>query len=281
MSDVKIEELPWNFEAFRSFLSYDVVQQAASVLCLFEDKNLFSSPKNLFDFQRKIKERTGQEWIPKRNVSEEILFNVEGNIFRNKARVFTSLYLIDPSSLKEQSVLRISSFCKALGYGYISEQDFYRAIVSRFEYPHPAYDTNWKSWSRMGLSLKPFIFILQILAHLFQLEKTQAYLKASEFAFFAHPSPYHEKAEEIAKAILASRQNGKGLSHSRTDKVDRKISDLFGFLCISGFCFYDRNNVNLNLLGVHPKEKTHFFESRLGVSTLKDLLTMIESSIRE
>lgn len=271
--------LPWNFEAFRRFLAYEVMQKAASVLCLFEGKMILSSFRELEEFQETLHSRTGLEWIPQRNISEDINFNVEGNIFRNKARVFTSFYLIDPGSLEGESPLVITDFCKALGSGFVSKDEFYKLVLSRYGYPHPAYNDNWDAWTAVCLSLKPFVFTLEILSYLHELDKTQSYLGITEFAEFAHPNPIHGKEKEIAKEIISHRKKGGEIKRERSDRVERKIADLYGFLCISGFCFYKNDNIALNLLGVHPEEKAHFYERRAPIDTFANLREFLRKAL--
>jgi len=91
---IDYSKLPWNFEAFRSFISFEVLQQAASVLCLYDKQYFFENNYILEKFEEDLSKRTGVEWLPKRNIDSDILFNTEGNLFRNKARVFSSFYLI-------------------------------------------------------------------------------------------------------------------------------------------------------------------------------------------
>lgn len=268
--DINLSNLPWNFEAFRNFINYQALQKTASVLCLYDKKEIFKSKRLLLEFQGMLNERTGLEWIPNRNISEDILFNVEGNVFRNKARVLTSFFLLDSSKLKTND-FHVTNFCKALGYGYIDEHTFYNYIICNFSYPHEAYEENSKSWKIANISLKPLIFILQILLHLYKHERNQAFLTVNEFAYYAHSTPYHEEVDSIAKAIITGRQNNNQPKRTRSDKVDRKINDIFGFLCMSGYTYYDKNTIALNMIDVHPKEKVYFYEKRGDTNLITNL----------
>ncbi|EKE05489.1 MAG: hypothetical protein ACD_19C00264G0005 [uncultured bacterium] len=274
-------DLPWNFEAFRSFINFEVIQQASSVLCSFEGKELFNSRRLVEEFQNLLTKRTGIDWIPDRNVSEDILFNVEGNVFRNKARVFTSFYLVDPECLKNREPLVLTPFCRALGYGYIGKFEFYKTIIARFSYPHPAYDENWKAWIGANIRLKPFIFILQILLSLHLKGHDNAYISINEFANFAHSNPLHSEIENIVKEILKQRSSGENIKRERSDKIERKIGDLFGFLCISGYTFYKKNDICLNMIDIHPKEKTYFFEKREGFDKYNSINKLITDTLEE
>ena len=204
MSQATVGSLPWNFEAFRRYLAYDIVQQAAASLLRFDGEHLFSDPALMNEFTELLTKRTGMPWLPNRTASEGVLFNIEGSVFRNKARVFTSLYLCDPQSLTSGTPLAMTQFGRAVGLGYVTQSEFYRELLCRFEYPHPAYQDNWDAWSAAGISLKPFIFILDILANIYAVDRLGE-ASTGELATYAHSTPYHAKAKEVANAILASR----------------------------------------------------------------------------
>lgn len=272
-------ELPWNFEAFRKFIDYTTLQNAASVICLFETRDILSSPKDLEEFERAMNKRTGLEWSPERLISKDISFNVEGNLFRNKARVLTSLYLVDPITLRDKNKVIATPFCKALGAGYINRKRFYEEIFRRFTYPHPAYDENWQAWTNKGITLKPLIFILDILVNLAESNIDQAYLTVAEFAEFGHSNPIQGKAKEIANAIITNRSSGQKIMRQRSDKIERKIGDIFGFMCMSQFCYYDKNSIHLNLISEHVDEKVHFLLRRGEIDVLKQIKSYINVSL--
>lgn len=225
-----------------------------------------------------MNERTGLEWSPERLVSDDVQFNVEGNLFRNKARVLSSMFLIDPIAFKNGEV-KPTEFCKALAAGYIDEGQFYKEIIRRFQYPHPAYDENWQAWKAAGITLKPLLFILDILVCLAESDPGQAYFSVSEFAEFCHSRPIQDKAREIADAILQHRQSGGRIQRQRSDKVERKIGDIFGFLCMSQFCYYDKNSIRLNLVGNNPEEKVNFFQKRGDYDMLRSIREFINQSL--
>ncbi len=268
--------LPWNFEAFRNFISFEVLQQAASVLCLNDGQDFFDNSYVLQKFEEDLSLRTGVEWLPKRNIDSDILFNTEGNLFRNKARVFSSFYLIDLESLIDKSQLSITPFCRALGIGKISKRQFYDEIVTRFSYPHPAYEDNWDKWRELNVSIKPFLFMLDILVKLYECSSSDAYFTVSEFASYAHPNPFYSETNSIAKSIIASRNSETKISRKRSDEVDRKIGDICGFLCMTGYTYYQGNKIYLNLIDVHPVEKVYFFEKRGEINTKVQIQTLIE-----
>jgi len=268
-------ELPWNFEAFRRFIDYKTLQKAASVLCLFDGRKVIGSPRDLEEFQTTLDSRTGLEWLPDRNVSDDILFNVEGNVFRNKARVFSSFFLLNPKLMESTGCIVTTKFGKALGWGFIPEQEFYNTIVMKFQYPHPVYDENWSAWNDANVKLKPFLFILQILYKLHQIDKNHDWVSVKEFAEFAHSNPFHEKAGEIAQNIYNSRINEQVISRERTDRIERKIGDIFGFLCMTGLCYYIDSNIKLNLVKKSNQENVYFYEKRNQESRLEEINSLI------
>jgi hypothetical protein len=272
--------LPWNFEAFRKFITFRAAQNASNVISLFDGQSLTSDTKALREFQTMLSERSGLIWEPIRQNSEDVVFNNEGNVFRNKARVLSSLFLINPFTLKNEGVLEATTFSKRLSSGKINEKQFFEFIFTNYEYPHPAYDENWTEWNAVNLRLKPFIFILQILIELFELEKGQEFLTVDEFARFAHRNPFHSKVKVISQEIRSSRNIESALPNRiRSDKVDRKINDIFGFLCISGICYFDGSKIRLNLITKHPDEETFFYLSRNGVNVIENLNKIIERGI--
>lgn len=272
--------LPWNFEAFRKFITFRAAQNASNVISLFDGQSITTDTKALREFQTMLSERSGLIWEPIRQNSEDVIFNNEGNVFRNKARVLSSLFLINPFTLKNRGVLESTTFSKRLSSGKINEKQFYEFIITNYEYPHPAYDENWAEWNAVDIHLKPFIFILQILIELFELEKGQEFLTVEEFARFAHNTPFHSKVKEISQEIYSSRKAELTLpTRVRSDKIDRKINDIFGFLCISGLCYFDGSKIRLNLITRHPEEETFFYLSRNGVNVLENLYKIIERGI--
>ena len=273
-------ELPWNFEAFRKFIDYKTLQNAAAVIVLFENKEILKSPKELDAFENLLNKRTGLEWSPERKVSEDIQFNMEGTLFRNKARVLTSFYLIDPIKLRNNEIVP-TQFCKALGAGYISEGQFYREIFSRFTYPHPAYDENWDAWTAKGITLKPLIFILDILEFLAEHGLEQAYLTVTEFAEFGHTNPFQDQTGKIASSIVSFRKSDQRIKRKRSDKIERKIGDIFGFMCMSEFCYYDKNSIRLNLLSRHPEENVQFYQKRGDVNMLESTKEFINQNLNK
>jgi hypothetical protein len=270
-------ELPWNFEAFRRFLTFEVIQNAAGVIALFDGTDI-TDEKKLMAFQRMLNERTGMTWEPARQNSEDVLYSSEGSVFRNKARVLSSIYILNPFELK-RGVIQATDFTHMLASGVMSEESFYDFIVQRYKYPHPAYDDNWAQWTAIGIEIKPFIFILQILYALYRRDSLQGYLTVNEFARFAHSNPDHNQVEDITSRILEYRENPSGYdSRTRSDKIDRKINDVFGFMCMTKYVYYHGSNIVLNLVRKHTDENVYFYGTRKGA---KSVLDEIEETIEK
>jgi hypothetical protein len=276
MTKNNYSNLPWKFEAFRKYITFEVLQQAAACLLKYDGRPLFTDTALMNEFTSHLVSRTGLPWLPERDTSTGVNFNLEGTVFRNKARIFSSFYIFDHSSLIERDELRVTNFGKALGQGYINRREFYNEIILRFEYPHPAYEEDWVLWDDAKVNLKPFIFILEILAAIY-LEDGVGEVTVAELAEFAHPSPFQALAPKIASQILSSRKTKVESIHKRSDAVDRKISDLLGFLCISGMTFYNGSSVRLNLLTRHLDDKTYFWDKRNSQSKYEEILKLINN----
>lgn len=280
--------LPWNFEAFRRYINYETMQQTAAVISLYEGEDLETYNPKMEEMLEELKLRTGRSWLPERSpYLENIEFNPEGNFYRNKGRLLTSLYIIYPKQLLDKSIIKLTPFGIALGNGHISKKEYYEFILTRYLYPHPAYDDNWQQWNSQNKRLKPFIFILQILVGLYKTGRKSGFVTSAELAMLAYPSSDHHSTtiRSICEKILSERDHPSA-SREYSDQVDRKINDMLGFLCISGFTFYDGSKIRLNLLGVHPGECTHFWEKRsprgdIEANRLRYIENLILDSLRE
>jgi hypothetical protein len=274
------EKLPWNFEAFRKFITYEALQQAASTLTLFEGVNYTIESEKNNELSKRLGVRTDLEWVPDRKVSEAINYDIEGSLFRNKARVLTSLYILDPLALQMHSTIKVTPFGKALGSGLISKNEFYKEIIFRFEYPHPAYEDNWTKWTEAGKSLFPLLFIIEVLIELIKSGEENNYLEIAELATYGFLNAANGEVKKAAKNILMARSDGLADAAPRTDDVNRKIGDMFGFLCISGFCFYKKRGICLNLLGVSTDDGCHYWLKRGPDSVIENWCEEIKKRFR-
>jgi hypothetical protein len=252
----------WRFEAFRRYIVYERIQQAASVLNLYKGERITSANPKIDEMQELLQKRTGEPWKPDRESTEDIRVDIEGTFYRNKGRLLTSLLILKPKQLQEgEPTIQLTEFGKAVARGEIARDEFNREIVQRYQFPHPAYDKNWEEWTKVDRILKPFVYILQILVKLYKKDRGLATIETDDLAKYAYPKSNHQAVGEIADQI----EEGGSYSDSLNDpskSVTRKINDSLGFLCVSGYTYYDGRDVGLNLMGVHPEEGTYFWEKR-------------------
>jgi hypothetical protein len=270
--------LPWRIEAFREYLTFESLQAAASVLSLYEGELFTIRNPRILEMQNLLAQRTNKDaWIPKRSGSEDIVWNLEGDVTRNKGRVFTSMLILYPKELKGGKVA-LTEFGKALGRGVINKDQYYDFIITRFKYPHPAWSDNWSAWTNSGKQLFPFIYVLETLVELYKRSPDHAYLKTEEVADYLHPDPDHSKVGYFAQAIITARHDGIAPITPRSDDIHRKISDVLGFLCLTRYCYFDGNIVRLNLFDIHVDEKSNYWAKRNGENKLQKIEELISSN---
>merc|ERR1712137_1387304 len=247
------------FEAFREYVIYEVIQPAASVLNLFEGEFISEANPRIKRLEKLLEERTAKcSWKPNRSGTEDLLWNPEGDFTRNKERLFTSLLIMYPKEMTN-GTLRLTQFGRALGEGKISQDNYYRFIITNFRFPHPAYEDDWTKWKEAGIELFPMVFILQVLIELLERGIEHCFLSVREIEFILVPNPDHKNIAYITDSIIQSRtQNSLKNSKPSGDKLTRKINDPLGFLSISGYLIYmPDGNISLNLVSKHSQEKTH------------------------
>jgi len=267
--------LPWRIEAFREYLTYESLQPAASVLSLYEGELFTIRNPRILEMQNLLEERTKKDaWIPKRSGSEDIDWNVEGDVTRNKGRVFTSMLILYPKEWKEGRVA-LTEFGKALGRGVVSKAQYYDFIFTRFKYPHPAWSDNWSAWTSAEKFLYPFVYLLEALVELHRHSPASAYLNTEEVADYLHPDPDHGKVTAFAQSIIDARENNVGKITPRSDNIHRKISDILGFMCLTQYCYFDGGVVRLNLFDIHGDEKSNYWEKRNGQNKLQAIQELI------
>lgn len=277
MSSTNEKRLPWRIEAFREYLTFETLQQAAAVLTVYDGEIFDIRNPRIIEMQNLLIERTSKNsWIPNRKGSQDINWNVEGDVTRNKGRVFTSMLILRPKEWTDGTV-SLTSFGRALGAGQITRGEYYDFILTRFKYPHPAWDDNWDAWKNSDRELYPFIYILQTLLALYKIGHDQAYLSTEEVADYLHPNPNHDAVAEYAKNIVNARQNSTPSITKRSDSIHRKISDILGFLCLTKYCYFVANNVYLNLMDLHQKERSNFLGKRKGQDKLKKIVQLTQS----
>lgn len=272
--------LPWHFEAFREYISYQTLLSASAVLRQFEGEEISSSNPRIQQMHRLLALHTNKSsWIPNRSGSADVDWNLEGDVYRNKGRLLSSLLILEPKDASDPPRVRLLPFGRALARGEISERGFYDFIITRFCYPHPAWDDNWKAWTRAGRTLHPFAYLLQALIALDAIGPDAAFLTTDEAARYLYPASDHAQVKTLVKGIYDNRSISTASPRSRSDDVDRKITDIFGFLCLSGYCYYKPRGgaIGLNLRDRHTQELTMFERSRLHQDRLQEIMNLVKS----
>lgn len=259
--------MEWQFEHFKTFTPYEIMQQAAASLLIFEGQNTDGSNPKMTNLINELSVNTGHpSWMPARDTGN-IRVNKEGSVFRNKARLFSSFYIcVPPNLLKSEGIpkeVMLTDFGRALGSGKINKEKFYTYIVKKFEYPHLSF-SDYQDWVDLGVRIRPLILIIKTLVMLFEKHGlAHSYLTSTEI--YKHLQPLmDEDSTEAVKDIIDYRK--KVLDNLPTDTV-RKINEMLSFLSIAGYLVVDstdRNNIKywLNLVSRHPNEKTLYFLER-------------------
>jgi len=273
------ETLKWNFEAFRQFLSFEVMQQAAASVMPFDGFNYRDDIATTRKFERYIALRTGLDWAPKREAPEGIFFDTEGSLFRNKARVFTSMGILDALALQSERAAKLTKFGRELGSGLVSSSEYYKFQIETFEYPHAAYPESGKFWESENKSVKPLKFIIELLAELAEHSLAENRLSTREFLIVSNEDAQKFNAKESAQLVLRTRSiAGKNTEAQFTIESKRNATDILGFLCMTGFALFNQGgDVSLNLLRKSKKDKTYFyFKSRDGENALNEIRKELE-----
>lgn len=277
MSSVGNPDLKWNFEAFRQYLSFEVLQQAASALLVFDGFNYRDDISETKSFENLLKARTGLEWSPKREAPEGVLFDPEGSVFRNKARVLTSMLILDPVLLQNQKIVKLTEFGRLLGGGRVSKSDFYEFELKNFEYPHPAYPDGAAGWISHRAKVKPFLYLVEVLIGLVDQGVAENRLTSKEFLEFLMPNSPDFRVETAVSAILKSREAPGDFRTSFPPDDMRNASDILGFLCMTGFTYFlSPGEIALNLISVSEKDKTYYYmKSRDGDFAIEAVKTKL------
>ena len=267
-------DLPhWNFEAFRNFIGFAPIQQACTSLLVHDGISLENADIQLRHLNHLLLARTGHEWTPDRNPGGNVTWETEGSLFRNKKRIFTSFYLIDAEKYETESRLILTPFGRAIAEGLVSEVDFYKSIIQKFEFPHPAYEDNWNWWRQEERELRPLVFILSILKHLCIMSSQIETVSTREIAHFGGPSPSTHEAESVALRIKQSRDLGETFEHKFLDSHDRKINDMIAFLAMSPWAANKAKGLTLNPIRRNQENSTFSWLSLAALTKEIDELT--------
>lgn len=271
-----MKRLPWKIEAFREYLTYEVLQPAASVLQIFEGEEFAIKNPKILRMQSMIESRTNKAaWVPRRTGSEKIKWNTEGDLTRNKGRLLTSMLILHPKEWVENRI-QLTPFGHALADGKISSDQFYDFILTHFRYPHPVWKDNWEAWTNEGKQLYPFLYLLEALVALYKVSPEHAHLSTDEIADYLHVKPDHDQVTSHVESIVEAREKESPSITPRQDAIHRKISDIMGFLCLTRYCYYSGNRIQLNLLDRHETEKVNFYISRKGQDKLEEIKALLD-----
>ena len=277
--------IEWQFEHFKTFTSYEVMQQAAASLWLYEGENTDGTNTKMGRLTDELTVNTGHPaWMPDRD-SGNLTINTEGSVFRNKARLFSAFYIcVPPDLLKNEGhekQVMLTDFGHALAKGEVSEQQFYEYIIKKFRYPHWAY-SDYEEWVKSGTIIRPLLLIIKALVTLFETEgRNEAYITSYEVYKFLQPLKNEECINAVSK-IIKSRADGQ--QEKISGDTLRKINEMLAFLAIAGYVYIDSTNGNdrywLNLVMRHPKEKTLFYLKRsaggAGTGTRKTSVNILD-----
>lgn len=271
-------ELPWRIEAFREYLSYEVLQPAASVLATFEGEVISSKNPNILKMQKLLELRTSKyTWLPNRSGSKDINWNLEGDVTRNKGRLLTSMLILYPKEMCDDKI-KLTEFGAALSKGLVSKKEFYDYLIKNFQYPHPAWKENWQEWKSSGKVLLPFVYLLEALLLLHQVSPEQAYLTSSEIASHLYKDASHDDIKSKVEDICQERMIKDKKNIARDEKISRKFTDLLGFLCLTRYCHYDGNDIALTTVAKHDEELVHFSVKRKGQNVVAELKVLISDA---
>lgn len=278
--------IEWQFEHFKTFTPYEIMQQAAAALSLYEGENTDGANPKMGKLTDELTINTGHPaWMPDRD-NGNLRVNTEGSVFRNKARLFSAFYIcVPPDLLKNEGYgkqVMLTDFGHSLARGEISESEFYEYIVKKFQYPHLAY-SDYEEWVNSGSTIRPLLLIIKSLVKIFEnAGRNAAYITSFEVYKYLQPLT-DENCDKAVEEILDARV--KGISDSVTGDTIRIINEMLAFLAIAGYVYIDSTEPGadrywLNLIMKHPKEKTLFYLCRsaggAGTGTKKTSVNVLD-----
>jgi hypothetical protein len=261
------------------------MQQAAAVLLQYEGEKTDGVNPKMGRLIDELVINTGHPaWQPERDTGN-LSYNSEGSVFRNKARLFSTFYICVPPDLLEangmEKRIMLTGFGRALALGEVDEEEYYRYIITKFQYPHLAY-SNYESWKETGIVIRPLLCIIKTMVLLFEKAGvSNAYLTISEILQYLQQLT-SEDCNTVADMIISSRTSDSEPSEQSGDP--RKIREMLAFLAIAGYIYIDssergEDKYRLNLIMRHPKENTLFYLQRTaggaGTGTRKTKVNII------
>lgn len=277
--------IEWQFEHFKTFTPYQIMQQAAAILLSFEGESTDGVNPKMRRLINELTINTGHPaWMPERD-NGNLQYNSEGSVFRNKARLFSMFYIcVPPDLLKSnghEKQIMMTPFGRALATGKIKEEEYYKFIIKKFKYPHPAY-SDYEQWKESGAEIRPLLLIIKTLVMLFEKNgEENAYLTPTEICLYLQKLTSEDCTDAVKEIVEARKSSPKVLPSESV----RKISEMLAFLSIAGYVYINgtiekEDRYYLNLISRHPKEKSLFYLQRTaggaGTGTSKLKANIIE-----
>jgi hypothetical protein len=226
-------ELTWNIEAFRPYMAFECMQQAASAILLFDGVNYSDNPEALTAIEQSLQNRTGMQWLPERELPIGVNFNAEGNFMRNKGRILTSLGIIHTEEARQNKTLSLTPWGKSLALGLKTKEDYYLHQIKSFGYPHLAYPESARTWNDKNISVKPFLYLLELLVLGSECKPKALMITIEEIAGIAMAEKANYAARDAVADIEEHRTLNLALPPISSNKR-RNANDLIGFLQLSG-----------------------------------------------
>lgn len=274
-----VESPQWKFEAFGAFLNYEILAKTSIVLERYDGIDVTDKPILIREIEYQLEKETRKIWTPERKTFAH-LNSIQGeNFLRNKRRLLTSMYIIYPKGEKGD-IIKLTEFSRALAQGRITRKEFYNYIIKNYSYPHPAYEEDTSDWKIINTTLHPMRLILGTLVNYYLKYNASIRLTAYDiYDVFIKESKFVITKETLNRLHeIKSKNITINVEKEKKDKYIRKINDIFRFLAMSGYVYYNKDGIELNLIDIHPEEKTWFSDSREGFSALTKFKSLLEIS---
>jgi hypothetical protein len=107
----------------------------------------------------------------------------ERNIVRNSGQYWKALFLCKDT----RGIIELTDFGRDVARGNITKSEFAARIIRTFELPNRNIEDNPSDWDNVGLKIKPFELISNILVSLRNVDQQQAYITSNELADIVIP----------------------------------------------------------------------------------------------
>jgi len=162
----------------------------------------------------------------------------ERNLFRNSDRYWKAVGLLESDSRN----IKLTPLGNALAEGRITQREFAITVIKTLTLPNKNIETDTSEWERIGLKIKPFELILNIIASLLaNFGETAAYITPFELQKIIIPLAGNQvPVEDYLKTIIDFRNGELDISQfpdCAPRSNDRRMSrEFLLFLSHYGFC---------------------------------------------